>query len=373
MLTCKQLADQVKYDVKNCVKRTVLATGNKGPSLAIVSVGNDPASQAYIRGKIKDCEKVGITVKRYELPSDTKQYELHKAIMAAHACSGIIVQLPLPEHLDAELALDLIEEKKDVDGLRNGSPFTPCTALGIYSWLCFNTILRGKSVVIINRSKLVGLPLAKMLIKADATVTVCHSYTSNLHEYIRSADIVVTAVGKHKFLNACMCKNGAVLVDVGINRVDGKIRGDVYNQHLRPDLTVTPVPGGVGLLTRAYLLQNVLKAYNYTTHVISNFDAALNENMVAPIEPDVKVGLGVGDFDAALGISLVPTPDTNQTLGISLAPTPYTNQTQLRKDEYINDKEAEKTLKEELAKVLHNKSIELTSSLHDRLSGYCRD
>ena len=260
MLTCKDLAAHVKQHIKAKVE-----TLGRAPVLTIISVGDDPASKSYVKGKIRDCEEVGIDVIYNELYVGCTQEQLNEIVALSNEDSdGIIVQLPLPKHLDADKALSLMDPSKDVDGLRSDSPFTPCTARGVFEWLNYNLDLEGKHVAIINRSKLVGRPLAKLLLDANATVTVCHSKTGYLKAHTSIADIVVTAVGKAGFIDFRDVRNGAVVVDVGINRnADGKLCGDYacskYDQEC--SIYATPVPGGVGLLTRAYLLQNVLDAY----------------------------------------------------------------------------------------------------------------
>ena len=257
MTSCKELARQVKDSIKKQVSEAAVK-----PSLAIVTVGNDPASASYVKGKIKDCEEVGIVPVHITLPDNVSQAALEGKLVEAHIATGIILQLPVPAHLNVNAALNCIDSAKDVDGLTAASPFTPCTARGVFEWLKRNTDLQGKQVVVINRSQLVGRPLAKLLLDANATVIMCHSYTRDLYRLTRDADVVVTAVGKPNFLRADLCKPGAIIVDVGINRVDGKLQGDVNHGFYLEDKLVTPVPGGVGLLTRAYLLQNVMEAYH---------------------------------------------------------------------------------------------------------------
>lgn len=258
MITCKELAQTIKDDIKKQV-----AAVHPKPSLAIITVGDDPASAAYVRGKIRDCEEVGVAPVHIKLDEDVTQAYLESIIIEAHYASGIILQLPVPKHLNAKAALECIDPAKDVDGLTTTSPFTPCTAKGIYNWLSSNWDLDGKNVVIINRSQLVGRPLAKLLLDANATVMVCHSHTRDLFtKHVPNADIVVVGVGKAGFLNTCYCKPGAIIVDVGINNINGKLFGDVESTSHNQRVTVTPVPGGVGLLTRACLLQNVMEAYN---------------------------------------------------------------------------------------------------------------
>lgn len=258
-ITCKELAASVKQHIK-----TTLDGVEIKPRLTIISVGDDPASQSYVKGKLKDCAEVGIASTHMTLLEDCTQGSLNAAVLEANLISdGIIIQLPLPRHLDADKALSFMDPSKDVDGLRSDSPFIPCTARGIFEWLSYNVDLEGKHVVIINRSKLVGRPLAKLLIDADATVTMCHSKTPLLTKHTKFAEIVVTAVGKPDFICFRDLSVNSLVVDVGINRVNGKLCGDYMHTGYDElgNITATPVPGGVGLLTRAYLLQNVLEAY----------------------------------------------------------------------------------------------------------------
>lgn len=257
MITCKELAADIKKTIKESIARCAFK-----PTLDIVTVGDDPASASYVRGKIRDCEEVGIKAKHITLPADVTQEDLN-GVMEGCGGDGVILQLPLPKHLDADEALKYILNNQDVDGLKPASPYVPCTAMGIEHWLMSNYLLEGKHVVIINRSNLVGKPLAKLLIEHDATVTMCHSKTKNLYAHTRVADVVVVAVGKPHFIDCNDVKNGAIIVDVGINRVDGKLCGDYQPSYIdeQRGITVTPVPGGVGLLTRVALLSNVLEAH----------------------------------------------------------------------------------------------------------------
>lgn len=257
MITCKELANEIKSGVAEHISRL-----GKRPMLTIITVGDDPASARYVKGKIRDCEEVGIVPHHIQLPAHVTQDELERAIIHANLTTATILQLPIPEHLDAKKALTYMSAKNDVDGLKPNSSYIPCTAQGIWYWLACNMNLQGKHVVIINRSELVGRPLVNLLLDSDATVTVCHSKTKDLLWHIKYADIVISAVGIPKFLSYLDVKEGAIVVDVGINIVDGKLCGDY--QHTQGDerynITVTPVPGGVGLLTRAYLMKNVLEA-----------------------------------------------------------------------------------------------------------------
>lgn len=244
------------------------------PGLAVVLVGDDSASQIYVRNKGIACETIGIYSKTIRLPFDCSQEELETTINELNLdkkISGILVQLPLPKHLDEEAALACILPEKDVDGfhLTNaGKLFTnqqgviPCTPKGMLHMLKHAGIdLMGKEAVIIGRSNIVGKPAAMLLLNEHCTVTVCHSKTINLSEHTRRADILVAAIGKANFVTADMVKPGAVVIDVGINRVDGKVVGDVdYEAVEKVAGYITPVPGGVGKMTISMLMENTLEA-----------------------------------------------------------------------------------------------------------------
>ena len=231
----------------------------KAPKLAIVQVGNNEASNRYVQNKIKDCKEVGITAHYYHyIEEDFSQQDLiAEIILMRDSYDGVIVQLPLPADFDVKFITDLLDPIQDVDGFGPYSPHKPCTPGGIMKYLEYcgwDPI--GKNVTIIGRSDIVGKPLAKMMTDADATVTLCHSKTKNLDNHLRSADLIVSAVGKRKFLNCYPIH--VPVIDVGINfDEEGKICGDCYNTEHRD---VTPVPGGVGLLTRCMLLENVYNA-----------------------------------------------------------------------------------------------------------------
>ena len=240
--------------------------------LAVVLIGEDPASQVYVRNKIKGCEDAGIRSFAHYLPADVTQAqaeELVRALASDEAVHGILVQLPLPKHLDAECILACIPAAKDVDGFSaenigrlalNEEGTVACTPLGVMELLRrYHVETRGKRAVIIGRSNIVGRPMALLLLNADATVTVCHSRTVNLAEECARADILVAAIGKPNFITADMVKEGAVVIDVGINRVDGKLIGDVdFAAVSQKASLITPVPGGVGPMTIAMLLQNAI-------------------------------------------------------------------------------------------------------------------
>ena len=242
--------------LKEEFKERIAVIGD-APKLAIIQIGNVEASNRYIKNKIKDCEEVGIIAHRYWFDTEITEPELIQEIQdLAPEYDGVIVQLPLPPHIREKVVVAAIPSCKDVDGFHPDSPFNPATPAGIIKYLraCeFN--LTGKDVVIIGRSDIVGKPLARMMTDADATVTLCHS-KSKLSGHIYTADLIVTAVGKPAFLNCYPIH--VPVIDVGINfDNEGKLCGDCFNTENRD---VTPVPGGVGLLTRCALLDNVIRA-----------------------------------------------------------------------------------------------------------------
>ena len=243
------------------------------PHLVVVLVGENPASQVYVRNKENACIKAGIRSTVIRLDESCTQAELEETVRMLNAdasVNGILVQLPLPKHLDESRVLALIDPDKDVDGfhamnsgrLMNGQPrFVPCTPLGVMKLLeAYDIPVAGRHAVIIGRSNIVGKPMAMLLLAKDATVTVCHSKTQNLPELARQADILVAAVGRPGFVTADMVKPGAAVIDVGINRVDGQIVGDVAPEVAQVAGYLTPVPGGVGQMTIAMLLANTLDA-----------------------------------------------------------------------------------------------------------------
>lgn len=244
------------------------------PHLAVILVGENAASQVYVRNKENACIHAGIRSTIIRLPEVCTQEELENAVLSLNkdeSVHGILVQLPLPKGLDEARVLALIDPDKDVDGfhamnsgrLMNGQPsFVPCTPLGVMKLLeAYRIPTRGKHAVIIGRSNIVGKPMAMLLLAADATVTICHSKTANLAEITRQADILVAAVGKPNFVTGDMIKQGAAVVDVGINRVDDRLVGDVHAEQAEKVASyLTPVPGGVGQMTIAMLLSNTLDA-----------------------------------------------------------------------------------------------------------------
>ncbi len=245
------------------------------PGLAVIIVGEDPASQVYVRNKRRACEEVGFYSEAYELPADTTQEELNALVdklNADKAIHGILCQLPLPKHLNENEVILRIDPKKDVDAFHpvnvgrimiGDYSFLPCTPAGVMALLERSGIeISGKECVVVGRSNIVGKPQAMLLLHANGTVTVCHSRTKNLAEVCRRADILVAAIGKADFFTADMVKEGAVVIDVGMNRrADGKLTGDVDFESVAPKASyITPVPGGVGPMTITMLMQNTLTA-----------------------------------------------------------------------------------------------------------------
>ncbi len=249
-------------------------TDNIVPGLAVIIIGEDPASQIYVRNKMKACEAAGIKSFNVVLPETITQSEAEeevKKLAENIEVDGIIVQLPLPKKFDEKRILSLIPVEKDVDGLssenlgkllKGEDSLISCTPYGIIELLKgYGVKFAGKSAVVLGRSNMVGKPVAALLLRENATVTVCHSKTENIASYTKNADILVAAIGKAKFVTADMVKDGAIVVDVGINRIDGKIYGDVDYESVKDKCSlITPVPGGVGPMTVTMLLQNTFNA-----------------------------------------------------------------------------------------------------------------
>ncbi len=267
----------VSAAVKEEVGKEVKALNEKGiySCLAVVIVGDDPASRVYVNNKKKACEVCGIKSLEYSLPGDTTNEELLslvKELNENEEVNGILVQLPLPKHLDEKLVIESIDPKKDVDAFHASNvgkimigeyDFLPCTPAGVMEILkYYNISVEGKNCVVIGRSNIVGKPMAMLLLHANGTVTVTHSRTQNLKDICKEADVLVAAIGKANFVTADMVKEGAVVLDVGINRgEDGKLCGDVsYIEVAEKAFAITPVPGGVGPMTIAMLMKNTLKA-----------------------------------------------------------------------------------------------------------------
>lgn len=245
------------------------------PGLAVILVGDDPASQVYVRNKERACEEVGFYSEKYTLPEDTTQEELNALVDKLNArkeISGILCQLPLPKHLDDKAVINRIDPKKDVDAFHPENVgaimigdyhFLPCTPAGVMELIHSTGVeIAGKKAVVIGRSNIVGKPMAMLLLHEDATVEITHSKTKNLADITRTADILVAAIGKAGFVTADMVKDGAVVIDVGMNRnAEGKLCGDVDFEEVSKKCSyITPVPGGVGPMTISMLMQNTLTA-----------------------------------------------------------------------------------------------------------------
>lgn len=271
----------ISQSVKDRIAKEVETLKAKGvtPGLAVIIVGSDPASQVYVGSKERTCIELGMYSEKYELPENTTKQELLALVDELNnkpQIHGILCQLPLPRHLDEKAVIEAIDPKKDVDAFHTINvgkimlgdyDFLPCTPAGIMEMLKFAGINpEGKHCVVIGRSNIVGKPMAMLMLHANATVTICHSRTTNLKEICKQADILVAAVGKAKFVTADMVKPGAVVIDVGMNRPEGgKLCGDVDFEAVEPICSaITPVPGGVGPMTISMLMQNTLTAAKRT-------------------------------------------------------------------------------------------------------------
>ena len=273
ILDGKALSAKIRAELKEKLPEIINKKG-RAPSLAVVLVGDDPASAIYVRNKKNDCAEIGITSLEYGLGADTEEEELLSLIDTLNAdkgVDGILVQLPLPKHLDEKTVINRISPDKDVDAfhpvnggllLKGENKFLPCTPAGVMRLLDeYNIEIEGKRCVVIGRSNIVGKPMALLLLQRNGTVTVCHSKTKDLASFTREADIIVAAVGRAKLLKGDMIKEGAVIVDVGMNRSDGKLCGDVdFEECEKKASYITPVPGGVGPMTRAILMENAVAA-----------------------------------------------------------------------------------------------------------------
>jgi len=269
----KEISESLKVKVEDFIKKNKLT-----PKLAVIIVGEDPASLFYVKMIARSCEKVSIDFEKYNLPGKTSEKELLELIDNLNEdkkVSGIIVQVPLPEQINQERIQEAVNPSKDVDcfnpinmgKLALGKPeFLPCTPYAVYELIRReNIIVEGKHTVIVGRSNIVGKPMTLILLQkeqyANATLTVCHSRTNDLSHYTRQADILIAAVGKPEIIKRDMIKEGAVIIDVGTNEVEGKLVGDVaYEEVLDKASIITPVPGGVGPITNVMLMQNTLKA-----------------------------------------------------------------------------------------------------------------
>ena len=269
----KQIAKDIKDELKKEIQQ--LKNSNIEPTLAVILVGEDPASQIYVSNKKKACAYVGIRSLSYELPGDVTEEELLGVIEELNQredVHGILVQLPLPAQIEEEKILMAIQPEKDVDGFHpinvgalsiGKEGFQPCTAAGIIELLKRSQItIEGKHCVVVGRSNIVGKPVSLLLIQENGTVTICHSKTKNLKDICRQADILVAAVGKANMITSDMVKDGAVLIDVGVNRLEnGKVCGDIDYENCKEKASaITPVPGGVGPMTIAMLLYNCIQS-----------------------------------------------------------------------------------------------------------------
>lgn len=276
------IASQIKTNIKEQIAKYV-EQGKRKPGLAVILVGSDPASQVYVGSKRKSCSEIGIESESYDLPAETTEAELLALIEQLNRndnIDGILVQLPLPKHIDSTKIIESIVPHKDVDGfhpynvgrLAQRIPtLRSCTPYGVIKLLENTEIdLYGQHAVIVGASNIVGRPMALELLLAGSTVTVTHRFTKNLEHHVRQADILVVAVGKPEFIPGDWIKEGAIVIDVGINRnADGKLKGDVeYAVASQKASFITPVPGGVGPMTVAMLMQNTLQAYE--SHITSN-------------------------------------------------------------------------------------------------------
>jgi methylenetetrahydrofolate dehydrogenase (NADP+) / methenyltetrahydrofolate cyclohydrolase len=268
-----EIRDRLKQETEELKNRT-----GRTPGLATVLVGDDPASAVYVRNKNKICNELGFQSFGKNLPEQTTEAELMSLIDDLNGndeVNGILVQLPLPNHIDSEKILLSIDPEKDVDGFHpinvgklaiGNALLTPCTPTGVIALLDYYGIeISGKHAVVLGRSNIVGKPVANLLLQRHATVTICHSKTKNLEEVTRQADILIAAVGRPHFVTANMVSKNTAVIDVGINRVDGKLTGDVdYDPVSEIAGFITPVPGGVGPMTIALLMENTLKAFKTT-------------------------------------------------------------------------------------------------------------
>ena len=269
----KKISQVIKDELKE--KAAAMAKEGKKAALAVIQVGNDPASSVYVRNKKKACEYIGIESLSYELPEETTEEELVALIEKLNAdtkVNGILVQLPVPEQINEEKIIQTISPDKDVDGFHmqnvgalctGGKGYVSCTPLGIITLLKRSGIeIAGKRCVVMGRSNIVGKPMAMLLLRENGTVTICHSKTQDMKEITRQADILVVAIGKPKFVDETYVKEGAVVIDVGIHRnAENKLCGDVDFDKVAPHTSaITPVPGGVGPMTIAMLMNNCVSS-----------------------------------------------------------------------------------------------------------------
>ncbi len=277
----KQIAKEIRIELKHKVKE-LMTQGYPQPKLSVILVGNDPASETYVRNKIKACEKVGIESEQILMDASVSQETLLAEIRRLNedpSVNGILVQLPLPKQIDVDAVIQTIDPAKDVDGFHienvgsmtvgDGRGYIPCTPGGVIELLKRSGItIDGKQCVVVGRSNLVGKPAAILLLQENGTVTVCHSHTKNLTEICQGADILVVAIGRAHFINGSQIKEGAAVIDVGINRTDAGLVGDVDTASCMGIAgAITPVPGGVGPMTIAMLMKNTMEAYQVQNHI----------------------------------------------------------------------------------------------------------
>jgi len=274
ILDGKKLSKQIKEDIKTEVVNLYDKYGKK-PHLVVILIGDDPASETYVASKERSSKAVGIKSTIIKKESSIKEDELIDLIQelnSDNSVHGILLQLPIPKHIDEEKVINLIEPKKDVDGFSNHhvarlnkglEALVPCTPLGIMELLkAYQIDIEGKHAVVMGRSQIVGKPMASLLLKANATVTITHSRTKDMKEITKQADILVVAIGKAKMVDESYVKEGAVLIDVGISRIDGKLYGDIDFDSVKNKASyITPVPGGVGPMTIAMLLKNTVTCF----------------------------------------------------------------------------------------------------------------
>lgn len=268
------LSKQIKQEVATQIL-DYRSQGKRSPGLAVILVGADPASQVYVNSKRKSCAEIGIESKSYDLPQETSESDLLELIQQLNqdnTIDGILVQLPLPKHIDSTKVIEAIQPDKDVDGFHPYNvgrlcqripTLRACTPYGIIKLLETTDVdLHGKHAVIVGASNIVGRPMSMELLLAGCTVTVTHRFTQDLENHVRQADILVVAVGKPEFIPGEWIKEGSIVIDVGINRIDGKLIGDVQFEVAKAKANyITPVPGGVGPMTVAMLMQNTLQSY----------------------------------------------------------------------------------------------------------------
>lgn len=272
LINGKEISGIIKENLKKEVQ--ALKAEGKTPGLAVILAGNDPASLIYVRGKQKACDEVGVYSKKYEFDENVSQKEIVDVINELNndkSIHGILVQLPLPDQIDERAVLDSVDPKKDVDGINTAnigklltdqSGFVACTPKGIIRLIeSTGQAIKGKHAVVVGRSDILGKPVAQLLLNKDATVTICHSKTVDLAAIVKTADIIVAAVGKPLLIKADMIKPGAIVIDGGTTKVDGKLKGDVdFEGAIEIAGYITPVPGGVGPMTITMLIENTIEA-----------------------------------------------------------------------------------------------------------------